>query len=80
MREGKYPVIIPGAGHGERVRPHRLRDEVVGAEAARVRGLQRLAVVSRGETVDRIRAPPLIERVEQFRSQAVAGMPHCRDV
>ena len=54
---------------------------VVGeAEPARVGGLQRLAIVSRREAVDGVRAPSRTQRVEQLRSKAAAVVPDCRHV
>ena len=47
---------------------------VVGAEAARVEGLQRPTIVGRREAVDGVRVPSC---VEQLRAAAVTVVPHC---
>ena len=39
-----------------------------------------MAIVRRREAVDRVRAPPRVQRVEQLRSKAVAVAPHRRHV
>ena len=54
----------------------------MGAEAARVRGLQRLAIISRREAVDHdgVLALPCVQRMEQLRAEAVAVVPHRRHV
>ena len=59
--------------------PHCRRGAVVGAEAAHVGGLQRLAILSRREAVDGVRARPCvhaIQRVEQLRAEAVNVVLH----
>ena len=52
----------------------------MGAETARVGGLQRLAIVSRREAIDRMLAPPCVQRMEQLRVEAVAVMSHWQHV
>ena len=52
----------------------------VGAETARVVGLQRLAIVSHREAIDRMLAPPCVQRMEQLRVEAVAVMSHWQHV
>ena len=54
----------------------------MGAEAARVRGLQRLAIISRREAVDHdgVLALPCVQRMEQLRAKALAVLPHRRHV
>ena len=46
--------VVPGYREG--IRPHRSRGVIVGAETAGVGGVQRLAIVSRREAVDGVRA------------------------
>ena len=58
--EGGNPIIFALPGCCEGIRPHHSRGVVVGAETARVGGLQRLAILSRHEAIDGMLAPQCV--------------------
>ena len=55
------PIVFALPRYREGIRPHLRRGVVVGAETARVGGLQRLAIVSRRKVVDGVLAQPCVQ-------------------